>query len=64
MYNIFGKFYFSEKYSVYEIQVSASTVVGGSRNASGEFKTAQDGKLYPMHILCCNGYWDKGNFQR
>ena len=39
--------FFSEKYSLYEIQVSASTIVGkGKRTAAREFRTDEDSKLH------------------
>jgi hypothetical protein len=39
-------FYDLEKYSVYAVRVSASTSVGEGRNASNEFRTAEDSEFY------------------
>ena len=50
MYCNFDKLYFSEKYSVYEVKVSASTSIGESRNASNEFRTQEDSEFYFIRI--------------
>lgn len=42
----FEMFYDLEKYSVYAVRVSASTSVGEGRNASNEFRTAEDSEFY------------------
>ena len=50
MYGNFNKFYLSEKYSLYEVKVSASTRVGKGENASGEFRTEEDSKFYFLYM--------------
>ena len=50
MYCNFDKLYFSEKYSVYEVKVSASTSIGEGRNASNEFRTQEDSEFYFIRI--------------
>ena len=41
-----SKSFFSEKYSLYEIQVSASTIAGeGSKTVAREFRTDEDSKF-------------------
>ena len=42
----FEMFYDLEKYSVYDVRVGASTSVGEGKNASNEFRTAEDSEFY------------------
>ena len=39
-------FYGLEKYSLYEVKVSASTSAGEGMNASNQFRTEEDSKFY------------------
>ena len=38
--------FFSEKYSLYTVKVSASTSVGAGENVSSQFRTAEDSKFF------------------
>ena len=51
MYSTLSKFYLSEKYSLYEVKVSASTSIGEGKNASNEFRTDEDSELYFTYVL-------------
>ena len=44
LYNLISSI-FIEKYSVYEVKVSASTSIGEGRNTSAKFRTDEDSKL-------------------